>query len=187
MKKIGGFTRNGWISAWDGQSFHETTENIESTRGIPLNNSTFSFSVFFLPQRGHVSTSPFLICRVATQIGAPGYGNPQFWDHTEYSNHHRSTPVDGRTISLYILAAERLGPCPVPPVRWPPRSDQRHRSDVWRDCSWVWLGFSWGFAHKKQRMQRIVAGLAQHLMSQNEDTTILRNHLLLKCEAMACN
>ena len=26
----------------------------------------------------------------------------------------------------------------------------------------------------------------QHLMSQNEGTTILRNHLLLKCEAMAC-
>ena len=39
------------------------------------------------------------------------------------------------TILWTSLLPKGPGPCPVPPVHWPPRSDQRHRSDAWRDCS----------------------------------------------------
>ena len=36
----------GWMGAGDGQSFHETTENLDSTKGIPA-NKLYSHLPFF--------------------------------------------------------------------------------------------------------------------------------------------
>ena len=104
----------GWMGAGDGQSFHETTENLDSTKGIPANKLIFSSSVFFSVARSWSLFHP-----------------PPFWYGTStWETHNRRGPAQGTS-----LLPKGPGPCLVPPVHWPPRSDQRHRSDAWWDCS----------------------------------------------------
>ena len=64
----------GWMGAGDGQSFDETTENLDSTKGIPANKLIFSSSVFFFGSTVMVIISP------PPFWYAPAHGNPQFWD-----------------------------------------------------------------------------------------------------------